>query len=77
MSDSLPPRESQHARPSCPSPTPGEGSVSRAQKWRTDRRDIAEIRPLGMTDDINHGVKERNECPAQGTEGMTKLLLES
>ena len=29
MSDSLRPRESQHARPSCPSPTPGVHSDSR------------------------------------------------
>ena len=29
MSDSLPPRESQHARPPCPSPTPGVHSDSR------------------------------------------------
>ena len=29
MSDSLPPHESQHARPPCPSPTPGVHSDSR------------------------------------------------
>ena len=34
MSDSLPPRESQHARPPCPSPTPGVHSDSRpSSSW--------------------------------------------
>ena len=34
VSDSLPPRESQHARPPCPSPTPGVHSDSRAlSQW--------------------------------------------
>ena len=35
MSDSLLPHESQHARPPCPSPTPGVHSDSRSlSKWR-------------------------------------------
>ena len=33
MSDSLRPHESQHARPPCPSPTPGVHSVSRPSSW--------------------------------------------
>ena len=33
MSDSLPPHESQHARPPCPSPTPGVHSNSRPSSW--------------------------------------------
>ena len=34
MSDSLPPHESQHARPPCPSPTPGVHSDSRpSSQW--------------------------------------------
>ena len=34
MSDSLRPHESQHARPPCPSPTPGVHSVSRpSSQW--------------------------------------------
>ena len=33
MSDSLPPHESQHARPPCPSPTPRVHQHSRASNW--------------------------------------------
>ena len=33
MSDSLQPHESQHARPPCPSPTPGVHSDSRPSSW--------------------------------------------
>ena len=33
MSDSLRPYESQHTRPSCPSPTPGVHSNSRPSRW--------------------------------------------
>ena len=33
VSDSLWPHESQHARPPCPSPTPGVHSVSRPSSW--------------------------------------------
>ena len=33
VSDSLWPHESQHARPPCPSPTPGVHSVSRSSQW--------------------------------------------
>ena len=33
MSDSLRPHESQHARPPCPSPTPGVHSDSRPSSW--------------------------------------------
>ena len=33
MSDSLRPHESQHARPPCPSPTPGVHSNSRPSSW--------------------------------------------
>ena len=33
MSDSLQPHESQHARPPCPSPTPGVHSNSRPSSW--------------------------------------------
>ena len=33
MSDSLRPHESQHTRPSCPSPTPGFHSDSRPSSW--------------------------------------------
>ena len=33
VSDSLRPRESQHARPPCPSPTPGVHSNSRPLSW--------------------------------------------
>ena len=33
MSDSLPPHELQHARPPCPSPTPGVHSNSRPSSW--------------------------------------------
>ena len=33
MSDSLRPHESQHARPPCPSPTPGVHSNSRPSRW--------------------------------------------
>ena len=33
MSDSLWPRESQHARPPCPSPTPGVHSNSHPSSW--------------------------------------------
>ena len=33
VSDSLRPRESQHARPPCPSPTPGVHSNSRPSSW--------------------------------------------
>ena len=33
MSDSLPPHELQHARPPCPSPTPGVRSNSRPSSW--------------------------------------------
>ena len=33
MSDSLQPHESQHARPPCPSPTPGVHSNSSASSW--------------------------------------------
>ena len=33
VSDSLPPHESQHARPPCPSPTPGVHPNSRASSW--------------------------------------------
>ena len=34
MSDSLWPHELQHARPPCPSPTPGVHSNSRPSRWR-------------------------------------------
>ena len=34
MSDSLRPNESQHARPPCPSPTPGVHSNSRPLSWQ-------------------------------------------
>ena len=34
VSDSLRPHESQHARPPCPSPTPGAHSNSRPSSWR-------------------------------------------
>ena len=33
VSDSLRPHESQHARPPCPSPTPGVHSKSRPSSW--------------------------------------------
>ena len=36
MSDSLRPHESQHAKPSCPSPTPGDHANSCASSWWWD-----------------------------------------
>ena len=36
--DSLQPHESQHARPPCPSPTPGVHSDTNAYIWNLERR---------------------------------------
>jgi len=45
MSDSFRPHELQHARPPCPSPTPGVHSNSRPSSWRTSSHLIL-CRPL-------------------------------
>ena len=44
MSDSLQPHESQHARPSCPSPTPGASNSHPSSRWCHPA--ISSCRPL-------------------------------
>ena len=57
MSDSLRPCESQHARPPCPSPTPGVHSNSRPSSWLMPSSHLILCRPLLLLPPIPPSIR--------------------
>ena len=57
MSDSLRPHESQHARPPCPSPSPGVHSDSRPSSWWCHPSHLILCRPLLLLPPIPPSIR--------------------
>ena len=66
VSDSLRPRESQHARPPCPPPTPGIYSNSHPLSWRCHPTISSSIVPFSSCP---------QSFPASGSFPMSQLLV--
>ena len=82
VSDSLRPHESQHARPPCPSPTPGGHSDSRpSSQWCHPSLSSSVVPFYSCPQSFEYGMKRRvlplgfqERCKTPGTKPETRQL---